>query len=286
MSEKHNLKIAAIIQARMGSTRLPGKVLMPLPTPQKSNQATKPETLQNSEIQQTTDQTILGRLISSLKMVQGIQDIWLATTELPKDDVLENQAKTWGVRLFRGSENDVLSRFWGILEQNDYDCVFRFTADNPCVDIHAVEFVLKQHNPKLYDYTRLNGMPIGMHVEIINAKTLLNLKYNSQLSAEDHEHVTIFIKRHSNFAKNMLQISDYLEYLNSKSNTETTIISPILSLENQNRLTQLRMTIDHEYEYKMVSDFYEFAEKKNGKRLLDLIIQWQDQCNPESKLSD
>jgi hypothetical protein len=60
----------------------------------------------------------------------------------------------------------------------------------------------------------------------------------------------------------------------------------LFSEDEQNRITQLRMTIDYEHEYRTVSEFYEFADKKHGELLLKLIIQWQDQCNAESKLSD
>ncbi len=273
------MKVAAIIQARMGSSRLPGKVLLPMPMrmsepmPMNRNSDPSPETDPHQQVdpQQAVDQTILGKLVSALKSVQGIHEIWIATTELPADDVLDKAALALGIRVFRGSENDVLSRFWGILEHHDYDCVFRFTADNPCVDTAAVEFTLNQHNPQQFDYTRLNGMPIGMHVEIINTKTLLDLKIENQLAPEDHEHVTTFIKRNEGFRKNMLQLNDYLAHLKPLS----------FSVEDQQNLTQLRMTIDHEHEYLKVSSFFEFLNSCSSTEEISVfpsrLLQWLSQ---------
>jgi spore coat polysaccharide biosynthesis protein SpsF len=292
------MKVAAIIQARMGSTRLPGKVLMPMPIPvyrksdiqaktdslKKSDTSSENNQFQHADSQQEIGQTILGRLVSSLKSVQGIHEIWIATTEQTADDVLEKAAEALGIRVFRGSENDVLSRFWGIIEHHDYDCVFRFTADNPCVDVQAVEFTLNQHNPKQFDYTRLNGMPIGMHVEIINTKTLLDLKNDNQLALEDHEHVTTFIKRNDGFRKNMLQLNDYLAYLKLQPSTGL-INQPNMPLsfseEGQQQLTQLRMTIDHEQDYLKVSSFFEFLDSRSVNAetpvFPELLLQWLSQ---------
>jgi spore coat polysaccharide biosynthesis protein SpsF len=286
------MKVAAIIQARMGSTRLPGKVLMPMPMrmsdpmamTQKSDPSLETDQFQEGDPKQEIGQTILGRLVSSLKSVQGIHEIWIATTEQTADDVLEKAAEALGIRVFRGSENDVLSRVWGIIEHHDYDCVFRFTADNPCVDVQAVEFTLNQHNPKQFDYTRLNGMPIGMHVEIINTKTLLDLKNDNQLAPEDHEHVTTFIKRDDGFRKNMLQLNDYLAYLKPQPSTGL-INQPNMPLsfseEGQQQLTQLRMTIDHEQDYLKVSSFFEFLDSRSVNAetpvFPELLLQWLSQ---------
>ena len=248
MKKEVNPKIAAVIQARMGSTRLPGKVVKQIPP--------------------NTEYTILSRLISSLKMVSGIHDIWIATTELQADRELEEYGKSLDVRVFRGSENDVLSRFLGILEMDNYDSVMRFTADNPCVDVSAVEYTLRSHIDARSEYTRLNGMPIGMHVEITKTQTLIDLHNQSDLLPEDREHVTTYIKRNSRFNKNMLSIQDYVRELNLG-----------LSDNQLVRLSELRMTIDHDYEYQAVSEFYKFAERKDGKHLIQLLSLWNDQVN-------
>lgn len=248
MSKEHNPKIAAIIQARMSSSRLPGKVLMPMPL--------------------SSEYTILSRLISSLKMVNGIHDIWLATTQLQADQELETYAKSLGIGIFRGSENDVLSRFLGITEMGNYDSAFRFTADNPCVDVSAVEFTLRNHIEAQSDYTRLNGMPIGMHVEIINTRILIDLSKQSDLLPDDREHVTTYIKRNPRYRKNMLSIQEYVRELNLE-----------LSDKQLLKLSELRMTIDHDYEYQAVSEFYNFAERKDGKHLIQLLSLWNEQVN-------
>jgi spore coat polysaccharide biosynthesis protein SpsF len=168
-----NKKIAFIIQARMQSTRLPGKILMPMPL--------------------GSDVSLLGRIILSLKNATSNGLIYIATSENKENDVLEKVANDYQIKCFRGAENDVLSRFISIITENDFDVVVRLTADNPILDIELLDKIIEQHIVSNNDYTNTTGLPIGMNFEIIKASALLSLK-SKKLSDEDKEHVTLYLK--------------------------------------------------------------------------------------------
>jgi spore coat polysaccharide biosynthesis protein SpsF len=109
-----NKKVAFIIQARMQSTRLPGKILMPLPV--------------------GSNVPLLGRIVETLKISNTNHSIIVATSTNPENNLLETFCKENNVACFRGSEDDVLSRFIDIVKNTDYDLIVRLTADNPFVD--------------------------------------------------------------------------------------------------------------------------------------------------------
>jgi spore coat polysaccharide biosynthesis protein SpsF len=174
-----NIRIAFIIQARMQSTRLPGKILMPMPI--------------------GTQFTLLEQIISSLKLSNANASIFIATSLNKENDVLESIANENDVSCFRGSENDVLSRFINILEMNTFDIVVRLTADNPIIDIEILDKTIEFHYISNKDYTKTEGLPVGMNFEIIGANALLSLK-NKTLSQEDREHVTLYLKNSDEYS--------------------------------------------------------------------------------------
>ncbi len=174
-----NIRIAFIIQARMQSTRLPGKILMPMPI--------------------GTQFTLLGQIINSLKLSKANASIFIATSLNNENDILENVAKVNEVTCYRGSENDVLSRFISILEINTFDVVVRLTADNPIIDIEILDKTIEFHCISNKDYTNTVGLPLGMNFEVIKADALLSLK-NKILSQEDREHVTLYLKNSKEYS--------------------------------------------------------------------------------------
>ena len=119
------IKIIGVIQARMGSTRLPGKILAPI--------AGRP---------------LLQVLIERLRRKPGgsptVDEWWLATTENEEDQLTASWGEALGLRVFRGSTDDVLSRFVGILKQTQADWVVRITADDPFMDGNTLSIMLQQ----------------------------------------------------------------------------------------------------------------------------------------------
>jgi len=141
--------------------------------------------------------------------------------------LLENVAKANGIHCFRGSENDVLSRFISILETENFDAVVRLKADNPIIDIDVLDKKIEYHCHSDKDYTSTVGLPLGMNFEVISAKALLSLKYK-MLSDEDKEHVTLYVK-------------------NSNEYTCQTVVKAIT-----NNYKSIRVTIDYPSDYLVV----------------------------------
>jgi spore coat polysaccharide biosynthesis protein SpsF len=179
VGQLNNIRIAFIIQARMQSTRLPGKILLPMPI--------------------GTQFTLLGQIINSLKLSKVNASIFIATSLNNENDILENIAKVNEVNCYRGSENDVLSRFINILEMNTFDVIVRLTADNPIIDIEIMDKTIEFHCISNKDYTNTVGLPLGMNFEVIKADALLSLK-NKILSQEDREHVTLYLKNSKEYS--------------------------------------------------------------------------------------
>ena len=208
---QQNKKVVFIIQARMQSTRLPGKILLPMPIDGKF--------------------TILDQIIKTLKTSKVNSQIYIATSVNEENDVLDYSAISNGVQIFRGSENDVLSRFIGILETENYHTVVRLTADNPIVDIDLLDQTIENHINSKKDYTNTTGLPLGMNFEVIAAKALLSLK-EKKLLPTDKEHVTTYIKNSKEYS------------------CQTSIINSAKKLEN------IRVTIDYPTDYLVVSSLY------------------------------
>ena len=170
------MKIAATIEARMTSSRLPGKVLMP-----------------------ALGKPMLGRLIERLRSVPLLSEIVLATTTNPADDVLEKFAQDKGIVVFRGSENDVMTRVIGAAESVGADVVVEITGDCPIIDPDIVSQTIQMFlsNPKA-DYVsnaHIRSYPDGMDVQVFSLNTLKNSATLTRDSL-DHEHVTLHIRNH------------------------------------------------------------------------------------------
>jgi spore coat polysaccharide biosynthesis protein SpsF len=168
-------KVGAIIQARMKSTRLPGKVLMPLPV-------------------EATDALITWP-IRSLKNSTLIADIILATSENVENSPLKDVADQQNVLFFQGDENDVLSRFVEAAIQHELDVIVRITGDNPIIDVRLIDELLSLHLAGEFEYSYSDNLPVGMNVEIVNASVLSAILLNKDLTDADREHVTFFIRR-------------------------------------------------------------------------------------------
>lgn len=168
-----NKKVAFIIQARMKSTRLPGKILLPIP-------------LGNGK-------PLLSWIIDELKNSRHQSKIIVATSVNIENNILDSFCKQENVECFRGNEENVLSRFITIAKQQKFDCIVRLTADNPIIDIAILDDTIANHFEDKNDYTRTVGLPVGMNFEVISSKALVDIE-NHPISDADKEHVTLFVK--------------------------------------------------------------------------------------------
>lgn len=175
---KKKLRVVNIIQARMGATRLPGKPLL-----------------------KVMDRPLLSYQLERLRRSRKIDDIVVATTLNSLDDAIVACCQQEGIPFFRGSEKDVLDRFYQAAKAFQADVIVRSTADCPLIDPkvvdQAVEFFL-DHYPS-YDYvsnTLERTYPRGMDVEVFSKKSLEEAFHNAQ-RPEEREHVTVYIYHHS-----------------------------------------------------------------------------------------
>lgn len=170
------MKVVLIVQARMGSSRLPGKVLLPA--------AGKP---------------MLAHQIDRLRKVCGADEIVIATSVLEGDDVIANFCQTNGVAVVRGSEIDVLSRFSAAAVATGADVVVRLTGDCPLIDPAVVDRAIEMYFASQAERTYVSdtidrSYPRGMDVEVFS-RSLLDLADRCAVTRYDREHVTPFIRR-------------------------------------------------------------------------------------------
>ncbi len=166
------MKRVAIIQARMGSTRLPGKVLMDI-----------------------CGKTMLERVIDRVKACKEVDDILVATTALREDGPVIDCALGCGVRACRGSVLDVLGRYLGAARAIHADVVVRITADCPLLDPELVDTVICGLGDEDYCSNVIRRTyPKGLDAEAFPKDTLIRL---NRMAKSDHarEHVTSFILR-------------------------------------------------------------------------------------------
>jgi len=169
------MKIVSTIEARMTSSRLPGKVLMP-----------------------ALGKPMLEHLVTRLRKVPSIHEVVLATTVNKSDDVLEDFAKRAGITCFRGSENDVMGRVIGAADLGEADVVVEITGDCPIIDSGIVEQTIQKFLKSGCDYcgnSRVRSYPDGMDVQIFPLK-ILKKSYSMTTEALDREHVTRHIILH------------------------------------------------------------------------------------------
>ncbi|GAA0434774.1 hypothetical protein GCM10008983_09180 [Lentibacillus halophilus] len=190
------MKITAIVQARMGSTRLSGKVMKEL----KGN-------------------TILSHVIQRLKQAKLIDDIIIATTEHSSDNVIEREAEQNGVRVTRGSEQDVLERYYNAAKGNNTDVIVRITSDCPLIDPFIVDEMIKFYLENDYSLVTNAGaeyqqrtFPRGMDTEVFSFEVLEDAYVNGEKEYQ-REHVTPYIYEQEgnsiHYFKNDRDFSDY-----------------------------------------------------------------------------
>ena len=166
--------VVALLQARMGSTRLPGKVLLPI-----------------------EGRPMLEQLVRRLRPSRWIDRLVIATTTEPADDAIVAAAARMEVAVFRGSESDVLGRFAAAARAFDAATVVRLTADNPLVDAAFVDLVLDRFAAAGVAYaetTTSRTYPYGLSVEVF-ARAALDAAAAEATAPADREHVTPFIRR-------------------------------------------------------------------------------------------
>ncbi|MCY6353991.1 glycosyltransferase family protein [Clostridium sp. ZS2-4] len=169
------MKILAIVQARMGSERLPGKVIKPI--------LSKP---------------MIIHTLDRLKKSRYIDQVLLATSQLEKDDILESTVKEYCYDVFRGSEDDVLERYKAASDKYCGDVIIRVTGDCPLIDPVIVDNAISYFLINNFDYVRLDVPETfirGFDVEVFS-KEALDKTFELAKEERYREHVTLYIYNH------------------------------------------------------------------------------------------
>lgn len=169
------MKILAIVQARMGSNRLPGKVIKPI--------------LGKPMILYTLDR---------LKKSRYINEIVLATSTNDREDPLVQVVSQKGYSIFRGEEDNVLKRYVDTYKEYGSDIIVRITGDCPLIDSHIVDNVISYYLINDYDYVRLDVPDTfirGFDVEVFSSEALVKAYGEVSKIGEDRykEHVTLYM---------------------------------------------------------------------------------------------
>ena len=173
---KKTIKTVCIIQARMGSKRLPGKCLMWIGS-----------------------KTALERVINRVKAVNEIfpliDEIVIATTTKKDDDQIEILGHKLGVKVFRGDENDVLTRYYECARKYEADWILRITADCPLIDPFMIYGLLNKKPIDGYSALAFNirAIPAGWDAEVFTMKKLEEA--NEKAIGEEREHVTLVMRK-------------------------------------------------------------------------------------------
>jgi spore coat polysaccharide biosynthesis protein SpsF len=209
MNEKN---VVAILQARTGSTRLPAKVLRKIKS-----------------------KSLLELYLNRVKPSRLINKIVIATTTKPEDDVIVQLAGEIGVACFRGSENDLLDRYFQCAKQYNADIVVRITPDDPFVDYEVVERAIQIFLDNNVDFVTNHfepTFPEGLDVEVYSINALAKSWNEAQLLSE-REHVFPYIQNHQDLFR-------------------------IINFTQENNHSHLRWTIDHQCDFEMTELIYDY----------------------------
>lgn len=174
------MRIVAIVQARMGSTRLPGKVMKPI-----------------------GDMPMIEVLLARLARTKEVTEIMVVTSTDPRNQSLVDLVNGLGFKCYRGSENDVLDRYLQAAKFVKADIVVRITGDCPLVDPALVDEVIRQFKSANVDYfsnTSPPTFPDGLDIEVFTLKALEQAGLESS-KVFDREHVTPYLRESAHFKR-------------------------------------------------------------------------------------
>ena len=210
------MNIGIIIQARMGSTRLPGKVLKKI-----------------------GDKNLLEHILYRLSKLKREVKVVIATSDLSKDNELERFCLNNKTLCFRGSEQNVLQRYYLCAKENNFSHIVRLTGDNPFLDIKELDNLINLHINSHSDYSRsFSVLPKGVGGEIFTFSAL-ELSYKHGKKDNHLEHV-----------------NEYIE-----ENEDQFTISELEVYKEKNR-PEISLTVDTEEDYKKACYIIEFSDEE------------------------
>jgi spore coat polysaccharide biosynthesis protein SpsF len=235
-------KVVLIIQARMGSTRLPGKSMMKL-----------------------AGVPLVGRILERVKKVKTIDEIVLATSKRGKDDALDDLANEYGVYCFRGSETDLVDRYYEAAKLHKADVVLRLPADNPCPEPSEYERLIEYHLSNTNDFSSNicnfmgNGYPDGIGVEALNYNSLETI-WKEESDPERREHIAL----------------NYYDYINDKLPSNVRFSVGTVSCPKKYSRPDIVLDVNTEKDYHTINELYKYLVKNNSIYSFTDVIEWFD----------
>lgn len=209
------LSIGIIIQARMGSSRLPGKILMDI-----------------------GGSTLLAYILNRLQRLKHDVIIVVATTVESKDDVVVELCNKLGAQSYRGSEANVLERYYLCAKEYGFDQVIRMTADNPFTDIEELDRLIEMHFAQGNDFSHsFPVLPIGVGAEIFTFNAL-EASYHEAREPHHIEHVDEFL-------------------LENPERFQT----GVLKTESSKNMPEIRLTVDTPDDYALACKIVNIVDK-------------------------
>ncbi|MDF1611971.1 MAG: glycosyltransferase family protein [Stygiobacter sp.] len=230
----NSLKATAIIQARIGSTRLPKKIFLPL-----------------------SGKPILWHVYQRVKKSKLIDNVIIATTDLPEDDLVEMFCIENKINYFRGSSDDVLSRYYFTAKNFQSDIIVRITSDCPLIDSNVIDEIIKLFISENADYASNvleRTFPRGYDTEVFSFSVLEKTFFEAKEKFE-REHVTPFIYNHPEIFK-------------------------LVSYKINKDYSSLRLTIDTQEDYNLIKIIYDSLFDSNNFFNLNDVINFLNK-NPE-----
>ncbi|MEK7857827.1 MAG: glycosyltransferase family protein [Elusimicrobiota bacterium] len=228
-------KVVVVIQARMGSTRRPGKSMADL--------AGKP---------------LLWQFLQRVKRAKEPDELVLATTDKPQDDVLADLARGCGVSVFRGSENDLVDRYYQAAKAHGARIVVRICADNPVVEPEEVDRIIRFHKEGGSDFSSNthnildNQYPDGLGAEVFDFEKLEEV-WREATSPANREHPHSWFYEHP-----------------ERYRIRTVACPP------EFRRPELKLDVNLPEELDLLRAIYEYCYPRNPEFHITDIIRWYD----------
>jgi len=234
-------KCVLIIQARTGSIRFPRKVLAKI-----------------------NGITLVEQIINRVKRAKKIDEIVLATTKKKEDDILCRLAEKKKISFFRGSENDLVDRYYKAAIHFNAKFILRLPADNPIPEPKEYDRLIRYHLQSEKDFSsnicnfKNNGYPDGIGVEIFNFKAIEKI-WNFQKNKRFREHVAL----------------NFYDYDKKKPNTKFRF--KLGTIKCPKNISRPKLTLDVNYKKDLIfiKKIYRFFKKKKNFSVIDLV-NWYD----------
>ena len=242
--------LTLVIQARMNSTRFPNKIISDL-----------------------SGAPLIERILQRVKKVKKIGKIIIATTKRKEDDILVEIAKSNKVEAFRGSENDLVDRYYQAVKDKNFSHILRLPADNPIPDPSEYNRLINYHLKTDNDFSSnicnfmKNGYPDGFGVEIFTANSLKRI-WRNEKRKKFREHITL----------------NFYDYKKNKKNSKFNFKIGTVKCPKKISRPKLIFNVDYYKDYLFIKQIYEyFLPQKKNFTAID-VVKWYEKKYSRKKL--